>query len=733
MKLVGYSDQVSVEAGGTVRIMVSSDAPETDISFGRMLGDLAGTAPAIDPVPSAAAGRYATRRQPLRSGSYVVGRERPVVLGAAGAVTVCLWAWPTRLAAGEQTLISSCTADGRGWTLDVTGAGRVRFSFGDARQHALVTDKALRERVWYFIGASLDARTGRVDLLVDPQIDRAAPSRSEIVERTTASAGTALRGSLAHDAPLLIAASWLHDDGTRVVGRTFNGKLAAPRLLGRSLGAEELAAERDRVDLTGYGDQALAAWDLARDLGARRVVDVSGNERHGEAVQMPARGVTGPRWTGDASCFREAPAQYDAIHFHDDDLDDAGWEPTVTWDVPADSVSGLYAVCLDDGAGGRDHVPIVVRPRRGAATARILLVLPHFSYLAYANAHYSGDDAAMAPPDRYIHDHGLNSTYDTHADGSGVIYASWRRPLVSLRAGYEIHGRVPHGLSADLHLVAWLRRGGHGVDMITDADLHRDGTDALASYDVVLSGTHAEYWSGPMLDALSGYLDAGGRYMYLSGNGLYWVTGLEPERGHTIEIRRCGASTARWHAEPGEGRLSTTGEPGGLWRWRGRAPQRYVGVGFSAAPTGKGAVGAPYAREAGSHDPRVAFVFEGIGADDAIGDFPNRVFEHGAAGVELDRLDHALGTPAHALRLASATGFAGDTWAAAVEETRQPDVRADLVFFETPGGGAVFSTGSISWCGALSHNAYENNVARITDNVLRRFLSPEPFELPTLG
>ena len=37
-------------------------------------------------------------------------------------------------------------------------------------------------------------------------------------------------------------------------------------------------------------------------------------------------------------------------------------------------------------------------------------------------------------------------------------------------------------------------------------------------------------------------------------------------------------------------------------------------------------------------------------------------------------------------------------------------VRADLVFFETPAGGAVFSTGSIAWIGSLSHNGYDNNV-----------------------
>jgi len=54
-------------------------------------------------------------------------------------------------------------------------------------------------------------------------------------------------------------------------------------------------------------------------------------------------------------------------------------------------------------------------------------------------------------------------------------------------------------------------------------------------------------------------------------------------------------------------------------------------------------------------------------------------------------------------------------------------VRADLVFFPTAGGGAVFSTGSIAYSCALTCNDYENNVSRLTLNVLQRFLDPRPF------
>ena len=54
-----------------------------------------------------------------------------------------------------------------------------------------------------------------------------------------------------------------------------------------------------------------------------------------------------------------------------------------------------------------------------------------------------------------------------------------------------------------------------------------------------------------------------------------------------------------------------------------------------------------------------------------------------------------------------------------------PKVRADMVYYPTPNGGAVFSTSSISYCGSLSHNNYDNNISRLTENVLRKFESDE--------
>jgi N,N-dimethylformamidase len=48
-------------------------------------------------------------------------------------------------------------------------------------------------------------------------------------------------------------------------------------------------------------------------------------------------------------------------------------------------------------------------------------------------------------------------------------------------------------------------------------------------------------------------------------------------------------------------------------------------------------------------------------------------------------------------------------------------IRAEIVYFETVADGAVFSTGSITFCGSLSHNNYTNNISRLLENVLTRF------------
>nr|MDQ2874141.1 hypothetical protein [Actinomycetota bacterium] len=155
-------------------------------------------------------------------------------------------------------------------------------------------------------------------------------------------------------------------------------------------------------------------------------------------------------------------------------------------------------------------------------------------------------------------------------------------------------------------------------------------------------------------------------------------------------------------------------------------PQRLFGVGFCAQGGGPGA---GYDRTPDSAGPRAAFIFDGIAADEVIGDFGVKL--GGAAGDELDRADDALGTPPGTLIVATTRGKHDDSYQRAVEEVEEmtataggahsEHVRADMTYLETPGGGSVFSVGSIAWSASLNHNDYASNVATVTRNVLSEF------------
>jgi N,N-dimethylformamidase len=45
-----------------------------------------------------------------------------------------------------------------------------------------------------------------------------------------------------------------------------------------------------------------------------------------------------------------------------------------------------------------------------------------------------------------------------------------------------------------------------------------------------------------------------------------------------------------------------------------------------------------------------------------------------------------------------------------------------MVYFETEGGGRVFSVGSITFCGSLPWNNFDNTVSRLLLNVLSQSL-----------
>lgn len=705
MDIVGYSDPLSAAPGDTVRCMVSTRAASFRASFARIAG--AG-GPAV--LESAIDGEHAGFVQPLRPGSFVAvdGLTRP-----AGATAFVLeaWVWPSAPGAHPQAVAGRF--DGmRGFALGVDDFGAAALWLGSAGGVTVLSTRTpLRRCAWHRLEASYDPATRRARVVQEPLEEWPGASvRAEVEQEVEPWSEAA--------APFLLAA-WGEPAQAH-----FNGKLEAPRLL------------------DGAGT-VLAAWDLGGDFASDHVADVSGGGANGRCVNLPMRAVTGRSWRGATTEAAAAPDEYAAIWFHDDDLEDAGWKPSLELHLADDLPSGLYAVRLAT-EHAVDELPLFVRPPRGGgAHADVAVLMPTLSYLAYGNEHNSWANpipstpgleqilAAVGERDRYVEEERLKSIYELHTDGSGVAYSSRLRPVANLRSDYGMPLLLggPHQLPADVELLEWLDHTQVPYDVFTDEDLHADGAALLAPYRVLLTGSHPEYWTAQMLDALERWLGRGGRLMYLGGNGFYWVTSVFPDKPHVLEVRRGHAGTGVWRSEPGEVHHASTGEPGGLWRFRGRAPQRYAGIGFTAQGFDECL---PYRREHGSHDPRAAWIFEGVEADE-FGAHGSVL--HGAAGFEIDRIDAALGTPPHTLVLAVARGFS-DVYQATSEDvltsdslqggTVSPLVRADMVFYEGRNGGAVFSTGSIAWCGALLDDDCDNDVARITENVLRRFAREGP-------
>lgn len=726
MPIVGYSEPWSGVAGDDIDFMVSTTAHEFTASIVRLRhGDkkMPGPGERFVPIPSAIDGTYAGIVQPIRLGSFAV------VDGSSGAdftrgFTLHAWVMPTGAPPSEpRAVVGSWSAD-EGFELTLDADGVVTVRVGDTH---VSTTEGVRRDEWTFVYGTFDPSTGSASV----GFRRQRPLSGERAE-TSSQARLEVSTTVASRRDLLVGGVYRDD----VPYGSFEGKIDRPGAHTRPLSEAEISSTASSGSAAPT-DSLVGQWEPGREIDAVEFPDVLTGRHPLRCVNTPMHAVTGHNWTGADTDFRRCPEQYGALGLHRDDLEDAAWLPSLTLTIPDDLPSAIYALRLETlGAEPAiDHVPFFVRPHDRADLRDIVFLAPTLSYLAYANEHSAAAvhsetadfdiEAHYQPEDRYAIAVPVSGLYDHHADGSGHNYSSRRRPNVSMRPGYHLPvARSAHQLSADLHLIDWLEEKAMDHDVVTDHDLHELGSSLLVPYAVVVTGSHPEYWTEQMLDALEAYLERGGRLMYMGGNGFYWVTSVSRSRPHLIEVRRGRRGTASWRNEPGEDHHSTTGEPGGLWRDRGRAPQRIGAVGMTAQGFGH-AVG--YVRTSESRDADVAWIFDGVEADRFGGE---GLVLGGAAGFEVDRMDIALGTPSDARRVAVSTGFT-DEYQHVVEEvttsdskqggTVSPSVRADVVFSPRPGGGAVFATGSIAWCGALSADGYNTDVSRITENVLRRF------------
>lgn len=692
LPVTGYLDRFSHRPGETFSCFVS--VPAGGACRARLVRVISG-----DPNPAGPGLRFEDlsgrfdrvfqgRHQPIALGSYAIAGSGPPCDPAAERT------WTALVCPGMTDRLQAVVAE-----------GAVVLAIGpDGACHGgLSVGAPMRKGMWYRIWLSMRPAAGEV--LIGQQ-------------RLDGGPAAIVRGPMA-----VPPASGQVTIGAANAAAHFTGKVEAPAI---QAGFFEAWAD----------EGVLAKWDFSRGIDTQRIEDTGPHACHGRLINLPTRAVTGAFWSGTEHCWRHAPADYAAIHFHADDLGDCGWETDFTWTVPDDLPSGSYAFHLTVD-GGEDRIPFYVPPKHQGPHARIAFLASTFTYQAYANHAREGIDLAYfdraaawggtANPVSYpIYGRSL---YNMHLDGSGISFSSRLRPILTMRPGYltfnDPHGSGLRHYPADTHLLAWLEDQGFAFDIITDEDLDEEGLDLLRPYAVVLTGSHPEYHTPGTLDALMAYTKTGGKMCYLGGNGFYWRVARDPSIPWAIELRRAEGGIRTWAAEPGEYYHQTDGQMGGLWRRNRRPPQQICGVGFSSQGRFEGT---HYRLLPAARDPAHAWIFDGIDSD-ILGDYG--LSGGGAAGFELDRADDSLGTPDGTVILARSENPPASHYTVPEEvlagtltisgEHVKDLVRAEIVYFEREGGGAVFSVGSITFCGSLWRNGFQGPVSRMLFNVVTRF------------
>lgn len=759
--LVGYAVPLTVRAGDTVEFKVSSFAGEYQADLVKVInGDsLSRYAKMfkVESVMAPFARKYKGTEQPLNLGSYV-HVEKTGAIDNLKSFTVGAWIFPTfdsteyeppdlenpdpffpptlniapLILEKGQTIVSRFDAtSGNGWALRIASDFHLEFLVGDGRGkiQRVRIDQSLRDWDWAYVAASYDAKQGLVTVHV---VEKPFAPGDRLTARRLHSTGKV--DSFQQKGPMRIAAV---RDGAGAAearfekpGDVFNGRIQDVRIAKRVLSAEEVDALSSETVPNALKNAIIADWDFGKDIKTTKIRDVSGNGMDGVAVNIPDRAVRGRFWDGSTIRWTDNPDLYDAITFYCDDLYDAEWQTDFSYTVPADLPSGIYAARLKQG-DFTEYVTFFVSAPKNKPRADLAVLLSDYNYLAYANLTI-GVTAAKNYPGQNLSEvdgeflkanleYGTGGVYNYHVDGRNFSYGSRLRPDLGMKPG----GLVAYNFVQDTHITAFLEHEGINYDIITDELLDKEGLGLLQQYRLVISSTHHEYVTPQMFDDIAEYTANGGRFIYIGANGWFWSVGGHPELPGVVESRN-------FH-DIGE-RYLRNGGRGGLMVETGRQAGPVFGVEMAGMIFNGSS---PFRKKEDAANPRAAWIFEGTGEGEVFGDYGIDRVHGGACGFEIDRYASGNGVPRHALVLATS-----EPLKPTIEDVRtsqltlsiiyhpnkaDPWAQCDMVFFETPKGGAMFSTGSISWISSTLENNFDNDVATITSNVVRRFLNPTPF------
>jgi hypothetical protein len=351
---------------------------------------------------------------------------------AKAILRVSFWAQPflPQGAGHDQYFFSNLDAHGHaGFASYIGQDGNLTLVVGsDSGPRTARSDIRLARHLWYFLTFAFDTERRTVSVSARSKDSHIVASQTETNSLTVAHSF-----ALASSEILTVAS---HSSRERVSSApiqssTFNGKI-----------------ESFVIDLiTGVESKTILHLDFSKEIPTDRIADVSDGALEGSLINSPTRAVTGHDWDASETCWASASHGYGAIHFHDDDVDDAAWSTDFELSLPKDLPSGCYGVVLNDGES-EDIVPFFVRPDLDSSPVnKVAFIFPTFTYTAYANDRMydtSRDVHIDIPGSDSVHrshhidilearpDLGI-SLYDSHNDGSGTTHSSTKRVVLNMR------------------------------------------------------------------------------------------------------------------------------------------------------------------------------------------------------------------------------------------------------------------------------------------------------------
>jgi hypothetical protein len=718
-----YTDPMSVAAGETIRFYVSSDTPY-EFQVCRLGPDV--DSPAEDDV-LAAWQVDAPAVQSIYPGSYLHVAQG---LAAADTATMTLECW-VRLwnVSDRQGIITQFDSDEEnGFGLLVDEDRAVLFCIGHSLFRSgpgVLTGPGEKDddgftmppAQWHHLVATVNGRT--VEMFVDGGCIGQWQAPAEIVLGSAPlRLGAFGRGGVADgflDADISLPA---------IHGRLLSGTEIVERFAGRAL-------------VVPTPDDLLACWPLAEEKGDL-VRDCSRHRRDARIINYATWMIGGPSFAADVPRFAayepaKDPSRGHGLRLASDDLYDCGWLPTFDYRLPDDAQSGAYAARIRFDVNGEErlcHALFVVRKAAGAAKAPIAFLYSTNTWKAYSgspfcpswpgikasidNKGYAADPAD--PKAAYC-------WYRHHRGGQPTYQMGMRMPWPAAgpyTLDYDLTLDYSHLCRADRFAAVWLEHEGYTADAITDFDLF-DDPELLDGYQVLFIVGHNEYWSIEQYERIRRFLQAGGDVICLSGNTNYWRVSFDVDNG-VMECRKADGWGAQLRADQrGECWHSHDGKRGGVPRDCGFPLWELLGVEFMSY-SGIGAIGiGPFRVSKADH-----FLFQtphrvGLENGDHFGfdpDNPQRQVLGHEGDVRVSTLMHVSaphpeGAPAALTDPPKIEVLAAGVvdWECAgqhsgwfdyyhryrpAEFCQGRDAACELIYWERPDGGRVFSASSIA-------------------------------------